>query len=198
MKRSNWLAAGAAAMLMLACSSQKDPAEQVIAKMDTSLDAIHDNAAKYAPDTLKSVESQVSTLKQSLAKGDYSGVLTAAPPVNMAIANLRKDVQQKAWDADAALAKVKQQWRTLTYEVPKLVAGLHTQVDTLSSGHGLPRGVTKASFASAKDGVASLDTMWTDANTSVSTGDYAGAVTKGQAVKDKATELMHALGMKPS
>jgi len=48
-------------MLMLACSSQKDPAEQVIAKMDTSLDAIHDNAAKYAPDTLKSVESQVST-----------------------------------------------------------------------------------------------------------------------------------------
>jgi hypothetical protein len=68
----------------------------------------------------------------------------------------------------------------------------------LSSGHGLPKGVTKASFATVKDGVTSLDAMWTDANNTVSSGDYAAAVTKGQAVKDKATELMHTLGMKPS
>jgi hypothetical protein len=198
MNRSNWLAASAAAMLMLACSSQKEPAEQAIAQVDTSLGAIHDTAEKYAPDTLKAVESQISALKQNLAKGDYSGVLTAAPAVNTAIKALREDAQTKASEADAALAKVKQQWRTLTYEVPKLVADLHTQVDTLSSGRGLPRGVTKASFASAKDGVASLDAMWSDANNTVSSGDYAGAVTKAQAVKDKATELMHTLGMKPS
>ena len=198
MNRSNWLAASAAAMLMLACSSQREPAEQAIAQVDTSLGAIHDTAAKYAPDTLTAVESQVSALKQNFAKGDYSGVLTAAPAVNTAIKALREDAQTKASEADAALAKVKQQWRTLTYEVPKLVADLHTQVDTLSSGRGLPRGVTKASFASAKDGVASLDAMWSDANNTVSSGDYTGAVTKGQAVKDKATELMHTLGMKPS
>ena len=198
MNRSNWLAASAAAMLMLACSSQREPAEQAIAQVDTSLGAIHDTAAKYAPDTLKSVESQVSALKQNFAKGDYSGVLTAAPAVNTAIKALREDAQTKASEADAALAKVKQQWRTLTYEVPKLVADLHTQVDTLSSGRGLPKGVTKSSFASAKDGVASLDAMWSDANNTVSSGDYTGAVTKGQAVKDKATELMHTLGMKPS
>jgi hypothetical protein len=40
--------------------------------------------------------------------------------------------------------------------------------------------------------------MWSDASNTESTGDYAGAVTKGQAVKDKATELMHTLGMKQS
>jgi hypothetical protein len=198
MKRSNWLAAGAAAMLMLACSSQKDPAEQAIANIDSSLDTIHDTAAKYSPDTLKSVEAQVSALKQSFAKGDYSGVLAAAPAVTTAVKALRQDAQTKSSEADAALAKVKQQWRTLTYEVPKLVTDLHTQMDTFSKGRGLPKGVSKASFASAKDGVASLDAMWSDANNTVSTGDYAGAVTKGQAVKDKATELMHTLGIKPS
>lgn len=198
MKRSNWLAAGFAAMLMLACSSQKDPAQQAITKIDNTMDAIHDNAAKYAPDTLKAVESQVSAIKQSFAKGDYSGVLAAAPAVTAAIVSLRQDAQAKASEADAALAQVKQQWRTLSAEVPKLVAGLHAQVDSLSSARSLPKGVTKSSFASAKDGVASLDTMWTDANSTLSSGDYAGAVTKGQAVKDKATELMHALGMKPS
>jgi hypothetical protein len=198
MNRTNWLAASAAAMLMLACSSQEAPAEQAIAKIDTSLETIHDTAAKYTPDTLKSVEAQVGALKQSFAKGDYSGVLAAAPAVSAAVASLRQEAQTKSSDADAQLAKVKQQWRNLTYEVPKLVADLHTQVTTLSGSRSLPRGVTKTSFASAKDGVASLDAMWTDANNTVSTGDYASAVTKGQATKDKATELMHALGMKPS
>src|ERR1700738_3539580 len=95
MKRSNWLAASAAAMLMLACSSQKAPAEEAIAKINTSLEAIHDTAAKYTPDTLKSVESQVSALKESFAKGDYSGVLAAAPAVTTAVASLRQEALTK-------------------------------------------------------------------------------------------------------
>jgi hypothetical protein len=197
MNRSVWLLGSLLATLVVACSSMKGPAEQVISRMDTSLGAIHDSAAKYSPDTLQTVEAQVASVKQIYAKGDYSGVLAAAPAVNTAIANLKRDTVSKQADADAALAKVKQQWRTLSGEVPKLVEGLHTQVDTLSKSKSLPRGVTKAGFASAKDGVTSLDQMWTDANNQVSTGDYAGAVTKGQAVKDKATELMQSLGMKP-
>jgi hypothetical protein len=197
MNRSVWLLGSLLATLVVACSSMKGPAEQVISRMDTSLGAIHDSAAKYSPDTLQTVEAQVASVKQIYAKGDYSGVLAAAPAVNTAIANLKRDTDSKQADADAALAKVKQQWRTLSGEVPKLVEGLHTQVDTLSKSKSLPRGVTKAGFASAKDGVTSLDQMWTDANNQVSTGDYAGAVTKGQAVKDKATELMQSLGMKP-
>jgi hypothetical protein len=198
MKRPNWLAAGVAAMLMLACSSQKDPAEQAIAKIDGSLQAIHDTAAKYSPDGLQAVQAQVTALKQNFAKGDYNAVLTSAASVSAAVDQLKQDVNTKSAEADAALAKVKQQWRNLTYEVPKLVADLHTKVDSLSNSRSLPKGVTKSSFASAKDGVASLDAMWTDANNTVSTGDYAAAVTKGQAVKDKAAELMQALGMKPS
>jgi hypothetical protein len=198
MKRSHWVVAGLGSVLMFACSSQKGPAEQAITKIDNTMSAIHDSAAKYAPDDLQSVETQVTAIKRSLAKGDYAGVLAAAPAVNTAIANLRTQAREKEAAADAEVAKIKQEWRQLTYDVPKLVAGLHTQVDTLSSGHNLPKGVTKASVASAKDGVASLDSMWTDANNTVSTGDYAGAVTKGQAVKDKATELMKSLGMKTS
>ena len=198
MKRLNWLAAAVAAMLMLACSNQKEPAEQAIAKIDNQLDAIHDTAAKYSPDMLQSVQSQVASIKQSFSKGDYAAVIAAAPAANTAITNLKQDASTKAADADAAEAKVKQEWRNLTYEVPKLVADLHTQVDTLSNSRSLPKGVTKTSFNSAKDGVAALDGMWTDANNAVSSGDYAGAVAKGQAVKDKATELAHTLGVKTS
>jgi hypothetical protein len=171
MNRSVWLLGSLLATLVVACSSMKGPAEQVISRMDTTLGAIHDSAAKYSPDALQTVEAQVASVKQIYAKGDYSGVLAAAPAVNTAIANLKRDTDSKQADADAALAKVKQQWRTLSGEVPKLVEGLHTQVDTLSKSKSLPRGVSKAGFASAKDGVASLDQMWTDANNQVSTGD---------------------------
>ena len=197
MNRLNWLATGVAAMLMLACSSQKDPAEQAITRIDNQMDAVHDTAAKYSPDLLQSVQTQVTSIKESYAKGDYAAVLAATPAVTTAIGNLKQDANTKSAAADAAEAKVKQQWRDLTYEVPRLVETLHTQMDTLTKARNLPKGLSKTAFASVKDGVASLDGMWTDANNTVSSGDYAGAVTKGQAVKDKALELMHTLGLKP-
>jgi membrane protease subunit (stomatin/prohibitin family) len=198
MNRSIWITAGLATLLVSACSSQKEPASKAIEKIDNTMAMIHDPAKKYSPDALPGVEAQVAAIKQTYAKGDYAGVLTQAPAVNTAVSNLRTDAMTKQSAAESEQAKVKQQWRTLSAEVPKMVAGLHTQVDTLSNGHSLPKGVTKASFATVKDSVTSLDAMWTEANNTVSTGDYAGAVTKGQAVKDKATELMHTLGMKQS
>lgn len=196
MNRTKWVAAGLAAMLMLACSNQKAPAEQAVAKIDTALNAVRDGATKYAPDTLQTVQTQVATLKQSLAKGNYQAVISGAPAVRTAVDNLKQEVDTKQSEADAALAKTKQEWRNLNTEVPKMVASLHTQVDTLSKGGRLPKGVTKASLQTARDGVGSLDSMWNDATSAVSNADYAGAVQKGQAVKDKATELMHTLGMK--
>ena len=198
MNRSIWITAGFATLLVSACSSQKDPAAKALERIDNTMAMIHDSAQKYSPDTLPGVQEQVTAIHQTFAKGDYAGVLAQAPTVNTAVSNLRSDAGTKQAAAEAEQAKVKQQWRALYAEVPKMVAGLKTQVDSLSSGHALPKGVTKASFATVKDSVASLDTMWTDASNTESTGDYAGAVTKGQAVKDKATELMHTLGMKQS
>jgi hypothetical protein len=197
MKKYNWLAAAAVAMLVLACSNEKAPAQQAVANIDTSLGAIHDSAAKYSPDTLQSVEAQVGALKQSLARGDYKSVLANAPAVKASVASLKEEVDTKQTAADADVAKTKQQWRNLSAEVPKLIAGLQAQVDTLSKSKKLPKGLTKASFESAKAGVASLDPMWADATTTLGAGDYAGAAAKGQATKDKATELMQTLGMKP-
>ncbi len=196
MKKSKWLAAGAAAMLVFACASQKEPAEQAVGKIDNQLSGIRDAAQKYDPEGLKTADSQLASLKQGLTRGDYKGVLANAPAVRTTVSNLKQEVDSKQAEADAALAKTKQEWRNLNTEVPKMVADIHTQVDTLSKTHKYPKGVTKKSFESAQQQAASLDSMWADANSAVSNQDYAQAVTKGQAVKDKATEVMRALGMK--
>src|SRR3954471_18232441 len=101
MNRSIWITAGFPPRLVSACSSQRDPAEKAIEKIDNTMAMIHDSAAKYSPDTLPGVEAQVATIKQTYAKGDYSGVLTQAPAVNTAVSNLRTDAQTKQSAAES-------------------------------------------------------------------------------------------------
>jgi hypothetical protein len=184
------------ALLVGACSSQKEPAQQAVTKAEDALSSIHDEAAKFAPDNLQGVEGQVAALKQTYISGDYAKVLATAPAVKTAISSLRHDADAKQAEADAATAKVKQEWRILAGEVPKMVTDVKAAVDNLTSSKKLPKGVNKASFETVKTDTASLDPMWTDANNAVASGDYAGAVSKGQAVKDKATALMQTLGIK--
>lgn len=198
MNKSNWIAASVTALLMFACASEKAPAEQVVARIDSVLSAVHDSAAKYSPDTLHTVEAQVATLKENLAKGHYKDVLAAAPAVNAAVASLKQEAYAKKAAADAALAQIKQQWHTLRAQVPKLIAGIHAQMDTLSKMPKLPKGIRKASFESAKAAAEWLDSAWAEATNDVANDNYADAVAKGQAVRVKATELMQTLGMKPS
>jgi len=76
-----------------------------------------------------------------------------------------------------------------------MVDALQSRVDILSKSHHLPKGVTKDTLASAKSGLDSMKAAWTDASNSATSGDYATAVSKGQAVKDQASQLMHSLGM---
>jgi hypothetical protein len=198
MNKFTWLAASVAAMLAMGCTSQKVPAEQAVANIDSALGTVHDAAAKYAPDGLLAVESQVASLKNSLSKGDYKQVLADAPAVTTAVANLQQAAIAKQEEADTKLAQTKQQWRTVSADVPKMVAAIQSRIDTLSKSRRLPKGVSKESFESAKAGLASLNSTWTEATGAVAHEDYAGAVAKGQAAKDKATEIMHELDMPSS
>ena len=198
MTKSKWLAASVIALIVFGCTSQKEPAERAVANIDAALGTAHDSAAKYAPDGLQSVEAQVATLKDNLSKGDYKKVLADAPAVTTAVANLQQAAIAKQEEADTKLAQTKQQWRTLSADVPKMVAAIQSRVDELSKSRRLPKGVSKASSESAKASLDSLNSTWTEATGAVANEDYAGGVAKGQAAKDKATKIMHELGMTSS
>jgi hypothetical protein len=79
-----------------------------------------------------------------------------------------------------------------------MVAAIRSRVDELSKSRRLPKGVSKASVESAKASLESLNSTWTEATGAVANEDYAGGVGKGQAAKNKATEIMHELGMTSS
>ena len=194
-KQSVWLLATLAAVLVVGCANQKAPAEQAVAGAETALAAVRDDAQKYVPDQLQAVDAQLAALKDSLTKGDYKSVLTGAPTLNSAISSLKDAAEAKKADAEAALAKAKDAWGPLSAEVPKMVDAIQSRVTALSKSHHLPKGVTRDGLASAKSGVDSLKSMWSDASNASASGDFATAVTKAQAVKDKAAEIMRSLGM---
>src|SRR5665213_1929137 len=127
MIKSKWLAANVIALIVFGCTSQKEPAVHAVANINAALGTVHDAAAKYAPDGLQSVEAQVATLKDNLSKGDYQKVLADAPAVTTAVTNLREAAIAKQEEADTKLAQTKQQWRTLSADVPKMIAAIRSR-----------------------------------------------------------------------
>ena len=194
-KQSAWLLASLAALVLVGCASQKEPAEKAIAGAESALAAIHDTAQKYAPDQLQAVETQLAGVKDSLTKGDYKGVLAAAPALTSAISGLKDTAEGKQKDAEAAAAQAKDAWGPLSTEVPNMVTAIQSRVGILSKSHHLPAGVTKDGLASAKSGLDAMKTAWSDASNAATSGDFTTAVSKAQDVKAQAADIMKSLGM---
>ena len=197
-KLSVWLVALLMALAVVGCANQKAPAEQALTQAEASLTQIRDMAMKYAPDQLQAVDAQLNGLKDSFNKGDYKTVLAGVPSLNTAISNLKDTATQKQADAQAAADKAKDAWGSVSSDVPKMVDAIQSRVDILSKSHHLPHGVTKDTLDAAKSGLDSMKSGWAQASQAASSGDYTTAMSKAQAVKDQATQIMQSLGMKSS
>jgi hypothetical protein len=194
-KQFVWLLAAMMSVLIVGCANQKGPAEQAIAGAETALAAVRDTAQKYVPDQLQAVDAQLASAKDAFAKGDYKGVLAAAPAITAAISTLKDAAQAKEADAQAAMSKAKDAWTSISTDTPKMVDAIQSRVDILSKSHHLPANVSKDALAGAKSGLDSLKSMWSDAQSAAASGDYTTAMSKAQAVKDKASQIMQSLGM---
>jgi len=194
-KQFAWLLAALMAVLVVGCASQKGPAEQALAGAQSALSAVADQAQKYVPDQYQAVQAQITSAQDAFNKGDYKGVLAAVPAITAAISSLKDAAAAKAADAEAALSKAKDAWSSVSTDVPKMVEAIQSRVEMLSKSHHLPANVSKDTLSSAKSGLDSLKSTWSDATAAASSGDYTGAMAKAQAVKDKAAEIMKSLGM---
>ena len=196
-KYSILLTAALAAVLLVGCNTQKGPAEQAVASAQAALDAVRDDAQKYAPEQLGGVEAKLSEIKGTFQKGDYAGVVAAAPGLTAAIAGLKDAATAKKGEAEQALAKAKDDWGPASAAVPKMVEEIGKRVEALSKTKKLPHGVTKDAVAAAKTGLDSLKSMWNDATNASNSGDFTTAMAKADAVKSKAADIMKSLGMTP-
>jgi hypothetical protein len=137
-------------------------------------------------------------VKDSLAKGDYKGVLAAAPALGTAISGLKDTADAKQKDTEAAASQAKDAWGPLSTDTPNMVAAIQSRVDILSKSHHLPAGVTKDGLAAAKSGLDAMKAGWTDASNAAASGDFTTAVGKAQAIKAQAADILKSLGMSAS
>src|SRR5690349_19547620 len=104
----SFLALAAAALLVAGgCAQQREPANKALESIEASLKDVRADAAKYAPDGLKGVESQLARLKESYDKKDYANVLAGTPQLDKAVASLKEAVEAGKDHARAALASAR-------------------------------------------------------------------------------------------
>jgi chromosome segregation ATPase len=191
-----FLGLAAAALLVTAgCSQQKSPATKALAAVEASLAEVRDDAAKYAPEGLKGVESQVARLKESLDKKEYDNVLAGTPQLEKAVGSLKDAVASGKKHAAAALASARTEWENLNTEVPKMVENIQTRVDELSKKKTHFK-VSKEELASAKSGLEWMKSEWAEATAASTSGKQVAAAEKARAVKAKGEEVQKTLGMK--
>jgi hypothetical protein len=179
----------ACCLAFVACNTTKAPAEAAIKAAEEALAGVKSDAAIYVPDQFKAVEDSITAAKESFQKGEYQQALTNA-----------KDLAGKAKDLAAAVAAKKDEltksWQDMSGGLPGMVSAIQSRMNILSKSKKLPAGLDKDKFESAKASLASITQTWTEATTAFSGGNLMDAVTKATTVKEKAVEIMSALGMK--
>ena len=195
MKLTNVLMAlTASAMLMTGCTSQKDPAENAVMQAEAAMTELRVDAAKFAPDELKTTETTLAKMKDDLAKEDYKDVVAGVPQFNKEVATLRETLVGRQTQIIAAT----REWETLNAEVPKAVEEIQVRVDSLASSPRLPKEVDKQEFETAKASLETMKTDWAAATAAFSEGNATEAADKARGVQAKVSEVKDQLGMNPA
>jgi len=185
----------AAALAAAGCANQKGPAEQAVAKAESAVSALRDEAAKYAPEALQSVESTLAGVKDKLAKGDYKAVIADSTQLTAAVDSLKQTVAARKSEVEAAMAAASAEWSNLSADVPKMVDAIQSRVDILGKSRKLPKNVSQEAYDAAKSGLETMKANWNEATAAFSSGDAVTAVDLARRVKQQGSEVLAQLGM---
>jgi hypothetical protein len=176
------------AFFLISCSGSKGPADIAIKAAETAVNATKAEAAKVAPDQVKSLEDSLAAAKEKFVKGEYKAALEEAT----ALAGKAKEVMAAAKAKKEELTK---KWIEISQGLPRMFEDVQGRVDALSKLKKLPASLTKEKFEEAKAGFASVKDEWTKAQESFKNGSFTDAVNVATSVKDKVLKVMEALGM---
>jgi hypothetical protein len=191
-QRSRLLAAVLAGFVIVACSPMKEPAEAALADANAALQKVAPDGLKYAPTEYATVNEQVATMKAAFDKQDYQTVLNMVRKLAPNLKLLAGTIANRKSEAVIAL---KEQWASMSRDVPKSFSAVETRIAELSKTRKLPKGVSKDALAGAGAAVDAAKQGWSDAQSARTSGNVEDAVTKGKAAEAKLSELMTSLGM---
>jgi hypothetical protein len=177
------------AVILAACSGQKEPAEKLIGDIQATVTAASTEAAKYIPDQLGSVQAQLGALKASFDKQDYAAVVSGAPAVLAAAESLATDAAAKK---DQALKALNDKWTALAGSVPGFLGAIQYRIEFLAKKAN-KKAAAGIDLDGAKSGLSDAMSLWSKAQAAFATGNLDEAVKTAQDVNAKVAPLASSL-----
>ncbi len=173
------------AIILAACAAQKEPAEKLIADIQATVTAASAEAAKYVPDQLMAVQTQLDALKVSFDKKAYAAVVAGAPAVLTAAQSLATAAAAKK---DEVLKALNDKWTALAGSVPGLLTAIQSRIDTLGKKTN-KKAAAGIDLDGAKAALGAATALWSKAQAAFASGNMAEAVSTAQDVKSKVEAL---------
>jgi hypothetical protein len=174
-----------AALLLAACSMQKEPAQKTISDIETLVNSSSAQAAQYVPDQLQDVQSKLGELRAAYDKGDYKAVLSAAPPVMSAAQGLAGAAASKK---DEVVTALKTEWMNFASSLPENASAIQNRIDFLSKKDN-QRLASGVDLDAARTNLAQVNALWSKAQSAYSAGNLPDAVTTAKSVKSSLDAL---------
>jgi hypothetical protein len=177
------------AIILAACAGQKVPAEKLIGDIQATVTAASTEAAKYIPDQLAAVQTQLSGLKASFDKQDYAAVVSGAQAVLGAAQSLATDAAAKK---DEVLKALNDKWTALAGSVPGYLTAIQNRIDFLGKKAN-KKAAAGIDLEGAKSALSDAMATWSKAQAAFATGNMDEAVSTAQGVKSKAETVASSL-----
>lgn len=181
------MAAALAAVITVACASQKEPAQLALSGLEQAVSAATPDLEKFAADQMTGVTDAVAGVKKKFDAGDYAGVIA---DVQAATTTVTAAVKAAA-DKKAALTA---EWGSFA-AMPAAVGQITAKLTELAGLRRLPMGMTKSTVDEAKTSLDKVTALWTDASGAFEKGDLTAAVAKAKDAKPMVDALMTTLGL---
>jgi PBP1b-binding outer membrane lipoprotein LpoB len=192
---SVFLALCASTLLFSGCAKNQMAAKKDVETIENSIKDIRDDAARYAPDGLKSVETQLARFKADIEAKNYDDVVAGTPQLTKAVDSLKAAISTGKKHAQEALAVAKTEWESLSVVVPEMVQNIDARVAELDK-RKMFRGIKKEDFEAAKGQFTTMKSTWAEATEDANAGKPVSAANKGKTAKQIGDELCETLDIK--
>ena len=189
------LSACAAVLLISGCAKHQMEAKKDVDKIEDSLKDIRADAERYAPDGLKSVDSQLARFKSDIDAKNFDDVVAGTPQLEKAVDSLKAAIASGKKHASEAAAVAKTEWESLNATVPAMVEKIDARVAELDK-RKMFRGIKKEDFENAKSTFSTMKTTWAEAEEDAKAGKTVRAADKGKSAKELGDQLCETLDIK--
>jgi hypothetical protein len=170
-----------ALLLLAACASQREPAQKMMNDIESAVSAASADAAKYVPDQLNDVQTQLDDLQTAFKSQDYKRVLAQGPALLSEAQGLASAAAAKKADIMKAL---NDQWNSLASTVPEEATAIQSRIDMMTQRKN--RKLAKdIDLDAAKSGLGDATSQWSKAQGAFGNGNLDEAVSAGKDAKSK-------------